>query len=1023
MHVTRVELENIKSYEHADFPFQRGTTAITGENGAGKTTILEAIAWALFDTLEYNKEDFLRRGAKRGLVRVTFESDVDDRQYIVYRDTANGYYIHDPGLGMRIAEKKADVSSMLRKLLGIEPGTDIKSLFRSAIGVAQGTFTAEFLLPANQRKAAFDRLLKVEEYRESADRLRETVSLINERIAEARERIAGDEGKLAGYDEQVAEQKEAVRLRTELEERIGELKREIEERANEVQCLERAEADVNEARSLLTKLEVALEATVRRLNEAAAERDIALAALQKRNEAEPGHLKHLSALEKIQSLEKLRVERDLLRSEQLRIEGMVAAANRDRHRLNEAVERSLEAQQALEGLTGEIAEQESLEKERERLRDLRARALSERERLAKIDSELAALRKAHSLVKAEAKAAEGCEGARERAEKLESERLGIETALSDAEKASTSLTHLRSQRAGEEREVERLKKEIAAREKEISRLEKMASNALEVTQLASREHELVEQLAKLRAEIARDERFHAEVKNGLCPILSERCLNIGEGQTLEDYFKASFAINSEQLRSLEQEHSKVTVAAKSAREAEKHLARIEDAHRQLGLERKLLSDHESLVTRLDAEIAGLTDGLPEKLKSLRLQLFGIDGELKTARTEALKYAGLEPLLKRLTEIEHEGKARRDERESVAAAAMAVETLETELAESERRLTSLKDPRSKAAALRVDSNALETRRLELEGAEDAFKKLSDESEATGKELQRFTELDSGLLAAAAERDETAASHRDFITAETLAATLPAREEGVRQAAEEAAQTAAVEEAARSKLEAAIASYDRDRHAAARSALASGRELAAATTAQLDAARLRESDLATKIARLDEIRALMREQFKSKERLERLRESTEFIRDTLKTAGPLVTESYLYNISVEANQLFREITGEAGRTLRWTRDYEIMIEEEGHERSFQNLSGGEQMAAALSVRLALLKQLSDIRLAFFDEPTVNMDSERRERLAQQIGHIQHFDQLFVISHDDTFEESVDHILHVARNNNGSAVVGGV
>ena len=62
---------------------------------------------------------------------------------------------------------------------------------------------------------------------------------------------------------------------------------------------------------------------------------------------------------------------------------------------------------------------------------------------------------------------------------------------------------------------------------------------------------------------------------------------------------------------------------------------------------------------------------------------------------------------------------------------------------------------------------------------------------------------------------------------------------------------------------------------------------------------------------------------------------------------------------------------------------MLEEGGHERSFINLSGGEQMVAALSVRLALLKQLSDIRVAFFDEPTVNMDAERRERLAQQSG----------------------------------------
>ncbi|MCA1558318.1 MAG: hypothetical protein LC731_07255 [Acidobacteria bacterium] len=205
---------------------------------------------------------------------------------------------------------------------------------------------------------------------------------------------------------------------------------------------------------------------------------------------------------------------------------------------------------------------------------------------------------------------------------------------------------------------------------------------------------------------------------------------------------------------------------------------------------------------------------------------------------------------------------------------------------------------------------------------------------------------------------------------------------------------------------------------RGALALARERAAALSAQLDAARTRESSLESEIERLSKVREEMREEFRAKERLERLDEATDFIRDTLKQAGPIITESYLYNISIEANQLFREITGEASRALRWSRDYEIILEEEGHDRSFPNLSGGEQMAAALAIRLALLKQLSDIRMAFFDEPTVNMDAERRERLAQQIGQVQHFDQLFVISHDDTFEGSVDHVIHITRKDGNGA-----
>jgi len=47
MHISKVELENIKSHIDSKFEFSRGTTAITGPNGAGKTTIIEAIAWTL----------------------------------------------------------------------------------------------------------------------------------------------------------------------------------------------------------------------------------------------------------------------------------------------------------------------------------------------------------------------------------------------------------------------------------------------------------------------------------------------------------------------------------------------------------------------------------------------------------------------------------------------------------------------------------------------------------------------------------------------------------------------------------------------------------------------------------------------------------------------------------------------------------------------------------------------------------------------------------------------------------------
>ncbi|HEX8888468.1 MAG TPA: SMC family ATPase [Pyrinomonadaceae bacterium] len=1014
MHVTRVELENIKSYDRAEFNFERGITAITGENGAGKTTILEAIAWTLFDMLDYRKEDFLRRGAKRGSVRVSFISDLDERLYTVYRDTGTGYYVYDNGLGIRIAEKKADVSAMLRKLLGIEPGTDLESLFRSAIGVPQGTFTADFLRPATQRKAAFDKLLKVEEYRDGAEKLRDTVNLINEKTAEIKGRIAGAESQLARYDELVEEHRSVASRAQELQTELDKLQREIASRDESIKMMDEQLRRVEESRALRDRREVEHEAALNRLPALRSERDAAERALERKNAAEADYNSYIAADNLLRELETERAARDQLRAEKASIEGLLVSSKAHVLRLMEDVERAREASVALHALEPEVSEQEALERERERLRDLRARAMSERARLQKIDAELDALRKQHAQTKERVKEAERGEGAQERVARLENERLDAETTLSNLEKAATSHRHLANQRKETERETERLRREVSAHEREVAELEKYSAKAATAPQLTKRESELTEQLARLRAEIEHDEKFHREVKNGLCPILSERCLNIGEGQTLEDYFKGQFASNTAQLKSIERERANIGVAVKEAREAEKYLARIESARRQMETERALLREREAALAHINQEIAALPASGRERLNQLRATLSGIDGSLITEREAALLYAELKPQQERLKEIEREGKAKRDERASVAAAADALPALEKEISELEQRLVALNDPRGRASLLRKEAASEAARVTELAGAQDAQRALEEQARVMASKLEPYSALDSRWEEAQRERQRTSGAHREYLASEALAATLPARADELLKAEESASRAAREAEAARETYEVAAKAYHREEHDAERAHLSTARESSAATSAKLEEAQKSAVYLEAEIARLGEVRAAMREQFRDKERLEELNETTEFIRDTLKQAGPIVTESYLYNISIEANQLFREITGEAGRALRWSRDYEILLEEEGHERSFQNLSGGEQMAAALSIRLALLKQLSDIRLAFFDEPTVNMDAERRERLAQQIGQVHDFDQLFVISHDDTFEENVDHILHIDRKN---------
>src|SRR5437764_10081631 len=120
MQILALELENTKSYGAAQVDFTEGVNAIVGHNGAGKSTILEAIGFALFDALDYKYTEFVRDGFKNASITVTIASSMDERRYQVVRrcGNSNQHYIYDPELQAKICEGKADVLTFLRRHLG-----------------------------------------------------------------------------------------------------------------------------------------------------------------------------------------------------------------------------------------------------------------------------------------------------------------------------------------------------------------------------------------------------------------------------------------------------------------------------------------------------------------------------------------------------------------------------------------------------------------------------------------------------------------------------------------------------------------------------------------------------------------------------------------------------------------------------------------------------------------------------------------------------------------------------------------
>src|SRR5512140_2044193 len=84
MQILSIHLKNIKSHRDTRLSFSSGINVLSGPNGVGKSTIFEAIGYALFgvDARDFvtNVDRFLTIGAKKGEINVVFRAD-DNETY------------------------------------------------------------------------------------------------------------------------------------------------------------------------------------------------------------------------------------------------------------------------------------------------------------------------------------------------------------------------------------------------------------------------------------------------------------------------------------------------------------------------------------------------------------------------------------------------------------------------------------------------------------------------------------------------------------------------------------------------------------------------------------------------------------------------------------------------------------------------------------------------------------------------------------------------------------------------------
>ena len=89
MYLQAITLENYRKFEQAEIQFPDGLVGIIGSNGAGKSSLVEAIAWVLYgnEVARTGKEEIKRDSASNTEVcRVILDFQLQGDNYRVVRE-------------------------------------------------------------------------------------------------------------------------------------------------------------------------------------------------------------------------------------------------------------------------------------------------------------------------------------------------------------------------------------------------------------------------------------------------------------------------------------------------------------------------------------------------------------------------------------------------------------------------------------------------------------------------------------------------------------------------------------------------------------------------------------------------------------------------------------------------------------------------------------------------------------------------------------------------------------------------
>ncbi|MDX4050337.1 SMC family ATPase [Aliarcobacter skirrowii] len=243
MILNKLELVNFKKYTNKTFSFEEGLVGIIGKNGSGKSTIFEAILFALYGELKTKgAKDLIRNSSvsEREAVSVTLEFEFDGLTYKVVREfrgrslTANAKFYKNEEL---VTTGAREVTNSIVNLVKMGRESFMHTLFAS-----QKELTSLSNLKPEDRKRMIRKLLGLE-------KIDAIETMLVEKSRELKREIDAFRGILLSSDE-ISSKEDLIKANNENKTSINTT---LSSKSNELEAIKQKEIEAKKELDLLQK--------------------------------------------------------------------------------------------------------------------------------------------------------------------------------------------------------------------------------------------------------------------------------------------------------------------------------------------------------------------------------------------------------------------------------------------------------------------------------------------------------------------------------------------------------------------------------------------------------------------------------------------------------------------------------------------------------------------------------------------------------------------------------------------------